>query len=131
MGEVKLKKDSLITKIIMVLLASLLITFITINVFSVKIVQNEVLNQIKKDTESKFQLQTAIRTSLDANLVIEIQDVTDELTNQSASPEMQNHNCESVLPVFPAQSTVPHTFSLQSDAAPPLRYPQGFSPFWD
>ena len=44
MGEVKLKKDSLITKIIMVLLASLLITFITINVFSVKIVQNEVLN---------------------------------------------------------------------------------------
>lgn len=44
-----MKKDSLITKIIMVLFASLLITFVTINVISVKIVEGEVLNQIKTD----------------------------------------------------------------------------------
>ena len=49
MGETKMKKDSLITKIIMVLFASLLITFVTINVISVKIVEGEVLNQIKTD----------------------------------------------------------------------------------
>lgn len=44
-----MKKDSLITKIIIVLFASLLVAFVTMNVISVKIVKGEVLNQIKRD----------------------------------------------------------------------------------
>lgn len=44
-----MKKDSLISKIIIVLFASLLVAFVTMNVISVKIVKGEVLNQIKRD----------------------------------------------------------------------------------
>ena len=42
-------EESLITKIIIVLFASLLVAFVTMNVISVKIVKGEVLNQIKRD----------------------------------------------------------------------------------
>ena len=74
-----MKKDSLITKIIMILLGSLLITFITINVISVKIVEGEVLNQIKADHAELVELYAQMLEERACSTAEEYQAFIDEI----------------------------------------------------
>ena len=79
MGETKMKKDSLITKIIMILLGSLLITFITINVISVKIVEGEVLNQIKADHAELVEVYAQMLVERECSTAEEYQAFIDDI----------------------------------------------------
>ena len=74
-----MKKDSLITKIIMVLFASLLITFVTINVISVKIVEGEVLNQIKTDHAELVEVYAQLLQERECTTTEEYQTFIDEV----------------------------------------------------
>lgn len=78
-GGNKNEKDSLITKIIIVLLASLLITFITINVISVKIVEDEVLNQIKTDNEEHVKVYAQLLQERKCDTAEEYQAFIDQI----------------------------------------------------
>ena len=74
-----MKKDSLITKIIMILLGSLLITFITINVISVKIVEGEVLNQIKADHAELVEVYAQMLVERECSTAEEYQAFIDDI----------------------------------------------------
>ena len=81
-----MKKKGLITKIIIVLFVSLLITFVTVNIISVEITKGEVLNQIKIDNAELVEVYAKMLEDRSCSTDKDYQAFIDEIMEQDNFP---------------------------------------------
>lgn len=78
-----MKKNSLIVKIIIIVFALLVVTFVSINVFSIKIVEQEVLNRLKDDNLKLAEVYAELMQAKGCETTEECQTFIDEINAEN------------------------------------------------
>lgn len=79
-----MKKNSLIVRIVAIVFALLVVTFVIINVFSVKIVEQEVLNQIQEDNAKLVEVYAQLMQAEGCETTEAYQAFIDEINTENS-----------------------------------------------